>query len=177
MATFYMVEMHYPESEDRALFDEFYANHITMLLTIDGFLSAQRYETSYDARAPFLAVYRLRGPDVMQSDNYTSKAGRSSVDPVFRAKMSNWDRNLVQGDIANMDVPEGGCMVVIDRLTPDSPPLPEGFTPLEVVGLDATISQRGVRIHPNGDATFADPPPETWAVRTFRPIHPPRHPE
>lgn len=177
MATFYMVEMHYPASEDRALFDEFYAKHITMLLTIDGFLSAQRYETSYAARAPFLAVYRLRDLGVMQSENYTSKAGRNSVDPAFRAKMTNWDRNLVQGDIADMDVPAGGCMVLVDRLTPDSPPLPEDFTPLEVAGLDVTISQRGVRIFPNGDATFPDAPVENWAVRVFQPIHPPRYPE
>ena len=32
-----------------------------------------------------------------------------------------------------------------NRRAPDSPPLPEGFTPLEIVGLDATIAQRGVR--------------------------------
>jgi len=176
MTTFYMVEMHYPASEDRARFDEFYAKHITMLLTIDGFLSAQRYETSYTARAPFLAVYRLRDPGVMHSENYTSKAGRSSVDPVFRAKMTNWDRNLVQGDIANMEVPEGGCMVLIDRLTPDSPPLPEGFTPLEVIGLDSTICQRGVRIFPKGGSTFPEAAVENWTLRTFRPIHPTRYP-
>ncbi len=177
MTTFYMVEMHYPESEDRARFDEFYYRHITMLLTIDGFLSAQRYETGYEARSPFLAVYRLRDPGVMTSENYTSKAGRNSVDPEFRARMTNWDRNLVQGDIANMDVPEGGCMVLIDRLAEDSPPLPEGFTPLEIVGLDATIRQRGVRIFPDGVSTLPDTSVENWTVRTFRPIHPPRYPE
>jgi hypothetical protein len=44
-----------------------------------------------------------------------------------------------------MDVPDDGGMVPIDRLMPDSPLLPEGFTPLEIVGLDATIAQRGVR--------------------------------
>ncbi len=60
-----MVEMHYPATEDRVLFDEFYAKHISMLLTIDGFLSAQRYECIHEARAPFLAVYRLRDPAVM----------------------------------------------------------------------------------------------------------------
>ena len=51
MTTFYMVEMHYPASEDRAAFDDFYHNHISMLLTIDGFLSAQRYECEPDAKA------------------------------------------------------------------------------------------------------------------------------
>lgn len=177
MATFYMVEMDYPASEDRAAFDDFYHNHISMLLTIDGFLSAQRYECGPEARAPFLAVYRLRDPEVMTSENYTSKAGRNSVDPAFRAKMTNWDRNLVQGEIDDMDVPDGGCLVLIDRHTPDSPALPEGFTPLEIVGLDATIAQRGVRVFPDGKVAVPDAPAEGWTVRTFHPLHAPRHPE
>lgn len=177
MAIFYMVEMHYPASEDRAAFDDFYHNHISMLLTIDGFLSAQRYECGPDARAPFLAVYRLRDADVMTSENYTSKAGRNSVAPAFRAKMTNWDRNLVQGEIGDMDVPDGGCMVLIDRQRPESPALPDGFTPLEIVGLDATIVQRGVRIFPDGKATAPEGPADGWTVRTFRPLHAPRHPE
>ncbi|NKB59109.1 MAG: hypothetical protein GKS00_22510 [Alphaproteobacteria bacterium] len=173
MTTYYMVEMHYPATEDRAQFDEFYWKHISMLLTIDGFQSAQRYECTHEARAPFLAVYKLRDPGVMESENYTSKAGRNSVNPTFRAKMTNWDRNLVQGDIADMDVPEGGSMTLIDRLTPDSTPLPDGFTPLEIVGLDATIVQRGVRIGANDTPVE---PNEGWAVRTLQPIHHPRYP-
>lgn len=180
MSTFYMVEMHYPASEDRALFDKFYDKHISMLLGIDGFLSAQRLETTHQACAPFLAIYKLREPGVMESTNYTSKAGRNSVNPTFRAKMTNWDRNLVQGDIDNMNVADGDTMVLIDRLTPDSPPLPDGFTPLEIVGLDATIVQRGVRVAPNGDSALPDSPAEGWAegwtVRTLRPISPPRYP-
>ena len=171
-----MVEMHYPATEDRALFDEFYANHISMLLTIDGFLSAQRYECIHEARAPFLAVYRLRDPAVMESENYTSKAGRNSVDPTFRAKMTNWDRNLVQGDIPDMDLADSGWMVVVDRLTADSPPLPEGFTPLAVVGLDATVAERCIRIGQDGTPIQPDAATEGWTIRTFRPIHAPRHP-
>ncbi len=176
MSTFYMVEMHYPLTEDRTLFNEFYAKHISMLLTIDGFLSAQRYECAHEARAPFLAVYKLRDSAVMKSTNYTSKAGRSSVNPTFRAKMTNWDRNLVQGEIANMDVPENGWMVLIDRLSADSPPLPDGFTPLEIVGLDSTIAERGVRVGQQGEPAVPDAPSTGWTVRTFRSVHPPRIP-
>lgn len=175
MSTFYMVEMDYPAAKDREKFDAFYAKHITMLLTIDGFLSAQRYECTHDAKAPFLAVYRLRDPDVMTSENYTSRAGRNSVNPTYRARMSNWDRNLAQGDIETLDVADSGWMVLIDRMTADSPPLPDGFAPLEVVGLDATIAQRGVRIGTGGDPS-APAPQDGWIVRTFKAIHPVRHP-
>lgn len=172
-----MVEMHYPLDEDRARFNAFYAKHIDMLLTIDGFQSAQRYECTHEARAPFLAVYRVRNPEVMTSENYTSRAGRDSVDPVFKAKMTNWHRNLVQGEIADMDVPDKGWMVLIDRESADSPPLPDGFTQLSIVGLDETIVERGVCIGKSGDPVVPDAPATGWTVRTFRPVHAPRHPE
>ena len=80
----------------------------------------------------------------------------------------------MQGEIDNMDVPADGCRVLIDRLAPDSPPLPEGFTPLEIVGLDATISQRGVRIFEGRDAAL--PGTAGWVVRTLRPLHALRYP-
>ncbi|MCB1742000.1 MAG: hypothetical protein KDK91_16620 [Gammaproteobacteria bacterium] len=175
MSTFYMVEMHYPLDEDRARFNAFYDKHISMLLTIDGFLSAQRYECTHEATAPFLAVYGLRAPEVMTSEGYTSKAGRNSVDPVFRAKMTNWDRNLVQGEIDDMDVPEGGWLILIDRQTEASPPLPADYASLKVVGLDSTIVERGVRIGHSGTPPQVDRN-DGWIVRTFRPVHPTRHP-
>ena len=96
-----------------------------MLLTIPGFLTAQRFHCAQAAgvpvRAPFLALYRLAGPGVMTSDGYTSKAGRMSVDPDFRVNMTNWDRNLVQGPAGtgqpDLAVDMGGHMTLIDRLT------------------------------------------------------------
>mgnify|MGYP007046970560 CR=1 FL=1 len=171
-----MVEMRYPLEDDRAAFNEFYAKHISMLLTIDGFLSAQRYECAHEAKAPFMAIYRLRDRHVLSSENYTSKAGRSSVDPAFRAKMTNWDRNLVEGDIADMDVAENGWMVLIDRATPESPPLPVGFTPLRIVGLDASIAERGVMIGDGGAPPAVEALASGWTVRIFHPVHAPRHP-
>ena len=168
-----MVEMHYPLMEDRTLFNNFYAKHISMLLTIDGFLSAQRFECTHETRSPFLAVYKIRGPKVMTSKNYTSKAGRGSVDPVFRAKMTNWDRNLVQGEIKNFDVTGGGWMILIDRLTTDSLPLPDSFIPLKIVGLDTTITERGVRIGKPKAPKFHIVPTDGWVVRTLKPIHQP----
>ena len=175
MSVFYMVEMHYPLEADRAAFDAFYRKHISMLLSIPGFLSAQRFACTHQARAPFLAVYRLADTGVLSRDSYTSRAGRNSVDPAFRAKMTNWDRNLVTGDLADMDVPEGGWLVLIDRLSAASPPLPEGFAALAVAGLDATIAERGVAIGRSG-APPAVAPAEGWTVRTFRPVHAVRHP-
>ena len=175
MSTFYMVEMHYPINDDRTKFNEFYNKHISMLLTIDGFRSAQRYECTHEARAPFLAVYRLREPGVMTSENYTSRAGPTSVDPAFKAKMTNWDRNLVTGDIETMEVADDGWMVLIDRLSAESPHLPKAFTSLTIIGLDTTIAERGVLIGAEGEPAI--PAEEDgWIVRSFRSIHAPRYP-
>jgi len=174
VSTFYMVEMHYPLDDDRTKFNAFYHKHISMLLTINGFLSAQRYECTHEARSPFMAIYRLREPGVMTSEQYTSRAGPTSVDPAFKAKMTNWDRNLVTGDIETLEVAEEGWMILIDRLSTDSSPLPDGFTALEIIGLDSTIAERGVMIGSSGEP-IGPAAQEGWIVRSFRAIHPPRY--
>lgn len=83
---------------------------------------------------------------------------------------------MVDGDIADMDVGEDGWLVLIDRLAADSPPLPEGFTSLKIIGLDATIAERGVKIVQNSEP-ISPTAQDSWSVRTFRPIHSPRYPE
>ncbi|MGB0632160.1 MAG: hypothetical protein ACPGRZ_15830 [Alphaproteobacteria bacterium] len=177
-ATYYMVECDYPHetAAQRAAFDAFYWKHISMLLTIPGFLTAQRFHCDQNVRAPFLALYRLTGPDVMTGEAYTSKAGRNSVDPKFRPNMINWDRNLVQGPDGTSEpdlaTEMKDSLTLIDRRTPEAPPLPADFTPLTVVGLDQTIAQRGVKV---GAADIGEPP-EGWEVRLWHPIHPVRTP-
>ena len=137
-ATYYMVEMDYPHetAAQRETFDAYYWRHIDMLLTIPGFMTAQRFHCADTDRAPFLALYRLSGPEVLTSEAYMSKAGRMSVHPDFREYISDWDRNLVQGRAdggeegggAAMDGPDlatamDDTLVLIDRLTPDAAPL------------------------------------------------------
>ena len=185
-ATYYMVEMDYPHQSaaERAAFDAFYQRHIDMLLTIPGFLTAQRFYCPDATRAPFLALYRLAGPGVMTSDAYTSKAGRMSVDPDFRINMTNWDRNLAQGPAGSeqpdLAIDMTGTLTLIDRLTADAPALPPEFTPLEVVGLDCTIAQRGalVRAGEAGGGGAGDRLPSApeggWEIRVWQPIHPVR---
>ena len=177
-AIYYMVECDYPHetAEERAAFDKFYWKHISMLLTIPGFLTAQRFHCAQDVRAPFLALYRLTGPSVMTSDAYTSKAGRLSVDPKFRPKMINWDRNLVQGPDGTSDpdlaTEMESCLTLIDRRKPGAAALPLDFVPLTVMGLDQTIAQRGVKVGPSDIGE----PLAGWEVRLWHPIHAVRTP-
>lgn len=183
-ATYYMVEMDYPHetAEQRDTFDAYYWRHIDMLLTIPGFLTAQRFYCAETTMAPFLALYRLAGPEVLTSDAYTAKAGRMSVHPDFRAYISDWDRNLVRGPPdsggPNLSVAMGGELVLIDRLTADAPALPTDVTPLEVIGLDRTVAQRGV-VGPETVKSNKGRVPDGrpgWEIRVWQPIHAVRTP-
>ena len=176
MNTFYMVEMDFPYPDERDSFDQFYNEHITMLLTIDGFLSAQRFACTHAAVAPFLAIYQLAGPDVLSGPSYRSKAGPNSVSPTYRPRMQNWDRNLMQVADATLDVPLGGWMVVIDRKRNTRPPLPEGYSRLQPIGLDMTVCERGILIGSLGAPTVLPETADDWIVRLMRPLHPRRTP-
>lgn len=174
IATYYMVEMDYPHdtAAERETFDAYYWRHIDMLLTIPGFLTAQRFYCADTPLAPFLALYRLAGPEVLTSEAYTSKAGRMSVHPDFRSYISDWDRNLVQGRAAHggpdLATDMDAAMILVDRLTPDAPALPDDIAPLDVIGLDRTIAQRGVvQSAPHRPPEYRD----GWAIRVWQPIH------
>ncbi len=174
MNTFYMVEMDFPFPDERAAFDQFYDHHITMLLTVDGFLSAQRFECIHAAIAPFLAIYQLAGPDVLNGPSYRSKGGPNSVSPIYKPRMQNWDRNLMQTADVTLDVPMGGRMVVIDRKTDASPPLPNGHSRVQSIGLDMTVRERGVLIVTSGAPPMTPAADDAWVVRVMRPLHPRR---
>ncbi len=169
---FYMVEMAYPDrgGPGRAAYDDFYERHISMLLTIPGFLSAQRFECLEEARAPFLAVYRLADVEVLERPSYRTRAGRLSVPEEFRERMLNWDRNLLHGETGALEVPsddDGPVLTVLDRVDSSAPALPDAFSALEVIGLDRTIAERGVRVGLPWELAAAS----SCTVRNFRPIH------
>ena len=113
---------------------------------------------------------------MLNRETYTSRAGRNSVDPAFRAKMTNWDRNLVEGPLADMDVADGGWIVLIDRQTDDAPPLPKSFVSLKPIGLDGTFVERGAAVGGSGETPPAPARHAGWVVRRFHPVHPPRYP-
>ena len=147
MTTFYMVECAFPFPDERAGFDEFYTKHITKLLSIEGFLTAQRFEATHEAKAPFMAIYELDEPAVLQRPSYTSRAGPSSVSDTYRPKMLNWDRNVVTGPAIDVDVSEVGWLIIIDRTNEDASALPLGFRvinpPQEVSDLTEAWSSAG----------------------------------
>ena len=165
----YIVEMELP---DRSLIDEWhrwYEGHIRMLLTVPGFLTAQRFESMTPAASPFVAVYSLESADVITSEAYRSKAGPGSTGK-WRELMTNWNRNLLEGVDRAPAVAQDGWLGIIDRRTTSAPPLPPGYVALRPVGLDRSIVERGL-LAGSKDAT----PPQArdddaLRVRVCRPL-------
>ena len=169
-----MVEMDFPFPEERAGFDTFYADRISMLLSIDGFLSAQRFEANSSVPAPFLAVYEIASPGVLTSAAYASKAGPAAVPDAYKSKFRNWNRNLFTAPHCDLSVPLEGWMMVIDRLSAESRHLPDGYIGLTSIGLDRSIVERGIHIDRGGDPAAPEAPSgavPVWRVRTMKPLH------
>ena len=169
-----MVEMDFPFPEERAGFDTFYAERISMLLYIDGFLSAQRFEANSAVLAPFLAIYEIASPEVLTSAAYASKAGPAAVPDAYKSKFRNWNRDLFTAASCDLAVPLEGWMTVIDRLNTKSMNLPDEYIALTPIGLDRSIVERGIRIDGGGDPVVSDVPSDTgpgWRVRTMKPLH------
>ena len=170
MTTFYMVELSFPFPDERPGFEAFYSRHISMLLSIEGFRSAQRFEATQEAAAPLMAIYELDSPEVLSSAGYTSCAGPTSVSETYRPKMLNWDRNVVVGPELRLDVPDDGWLLLVDRKTSDSPLLPAGVLAYLPAGLDRTVVERGVQV---GMGAAPDVPAQApgLIVRFMRPLH------
>jgi hypothetical protein len=169
MTAFYMVELAFPFPDERSGFDQFYSGHIDMLLSIEGLNSAQRFEATHEAVAPFMAVYELANEGVLRTTAYTSKAGPNSVTERYRPKMLNWKRNVVTGPPLHLDVAMNGWLMLIDRITEDSAPLPDKFASFKAVDLDKTFVERGIASG-DGDPPSVEQQPN-WVVRTMKPLH------
>jgi len=94
----------------------------------------------------------------------------------YSANQTHSRRNLAAAAVAPPHDAAGERLVQHDPTAHTPPPLPAGFTALDVIGLDRSIAERGVRIVRAGEEVPAVPAAPNWTVRTFRPLHPVRHP-
>src|SRR5690349_11442884 len=138
-----MPEMDMPDAALLEAWHAWYAAHLAKLLTIPGFRSAQRFVATLPHASPYVAIYALDNADVLTSDAYKAKAGPASAGE-WRARMTNWRRNLFAASHDAPGVEADGWLAVIDRVTLDAPPLPPGCLRLRPVGLDRSVAERGL---------------------------------
>lgn len=165
---FYMVEINFPHPERQAEFDAWYDAHLTKIITVPGFLSAQRFVSVAPAASPNLAIYALQSAEVLTSAPYKAKFGPQAAGSLG-AQFTNWFRNILSGMTVMPEIPSDGWIAVMDRRTQAAPPLEAGYTPLTPVGLDRSIAERGLLI---GGADRAPPQPKETkdvSIRVFKP--------
>jgi hypothetical protein len=141
----YMVELDFADPAQSSEWNAWYSTHLVKLLDMPGFRTAQRFRAVTPCDSPFLALYQVDSPAVFTSPEYLARGGPRS--PGSWAKlMINWHRNLFAGVDSAPDLGVHQQLVVVDRESADSPPLPEGLRCLESVGLDRSVVERGIAV-------------------------------
>ena len=167
----YMVEMDLGPRELLAEFHAWYGGHIRMLLTIPGFISAQRFGgVDADGRAfPRRVLARERrcpsraGPIATRPDRHPRANGARAS--------GTGTRNLLDGLDAAPEVARTGWLVLTDRLTEAAAPLPPSCVRLRPIGLDRTIVERGFD-HGDGEPPAAPSSSADRVTRVLRPLTP-----
>jgi hypothetical protein len=123
--------------------DEWYVDHLRIMLTVPGISSAQRFKTETPGHSPSLAMYTIASPEVFQDPYYQSVRGMGDWLPLIQKQ--HYRRNLFEGLDAAPDVAEGSVLVVADRDQPDDVPGVK-LAWLKAVGLDRSTPYRGIAV-------------------------------
>jgi hypothetical protein len=91
LSVLYTVRCRFTDPAREQAWNEWYAGHIGVLLSVPGFLAAQRFHgpTTVDDR-PYLAMYEVAAPDVFTSEPYRAIWGFDE----WRPLIDNWTRDL-----------------------------------------------------------------------------------
>ena len=141
----YMVEMNLMEMERRVEWDAWYVSHMRMLITIPGIHATQRFECLHDHPSPFVALHEVDCPEVFESDAYKATAGPFGTGE-WRTRMNNWNRNVFDGLDQTPDVPEGSRLLIVEDGAEEALPSGLSVTWLIPVGLDRSVTRRGVAV-------------------------------
>ncbi len=160
-----MVEMALLDLRRRADWEAWYVAHQHRLLSIPGFRTSQRFEAIHAAASPFLALHEVESAAVFASAPYRAQAGPGNTGE-WQAKMTNWHRNLFDGE-HTPDVASDARLVVVEAgaAVPD----PVAVTWMQAVGLDRSVSQRGLAVT---TPAIADRLVGAPGIRVLKPLAP-----
>lgn len=126
-----------------AEWDVWYLEHLSVMTSVNGVDTAQRFKTTTAGFPPSFAMYTIATTDVYKDPYYLSIRGLGSFEGVRDKRWAR--RNLFSGlDVAPAAAPHER-LLVIDRQAPEDVP-GVAFTWLKAAGLDGTTPYRGIAI-------------------------------
>ena len=147
----YRVEMDMRLDDREAEWHAWYLAHIKVLLTVPGFRASQRFKSIRPCPAPYLALHQVDSGAIFDSREYRSRGGPGSTGE-WRARHSNWRRNLLEGLDETPGVPGDAHLLRLENAR--DVVLPPGISVAwtQAVGLDRDAQEFGL-------AVVADPAP------------------
>jgi hypothetical protein len=141
----YTVEIDFLSPEHEPEWNKWYHGNLPLLLTVPGFDTAQRFESTGKSGYRFLAAYTLTSLDAFESEEYRGIGGGGTASAKWKEWISR-RRNAQTGFDWMPEVTENGRVLLTER-DPAGLDLPDViFIPLETVTLAKDPSRRHIAV-------------------------------
>ena len=155
------------DASRQAEWDAWYLEHLAIMATVPGVLSAQRFTTSSAGHPPSLGLYTVTSPEVFNGAYYQSVRGMGSWLPLIARE--HYRRNLFEGLDCAPEVEAGQVLLLEDlKAVPagDAGAPSHGGHYLCSVGLDRSTPCRFVQVVPDEAVSL----PQRPEVALYRPV-------
>jgi len=148
-----------------AQWDRWYIEHLRVMATVPGILSAQRFKTGTPGFPPSLAMYSVVSPDVFADPYYQRVRGMGEWQPLIDRRYYN--RNLFDGLDVAPQVNDDAWLLIADRERAGGAIAGIEFIWLKCVGIDRSTPYRGITV-----IAAAKVPALGATVAVYRPVTP-----
>lgn len=124
--------------------DQWYVEHLRIMLTVPGISSAQRFVTDSPDYSPSLAMYTIAGAEVFEDPYYRGVRGLGEWLPLVDRR--HYKRNLFSGLDRAPAVASAAFLLVADRTHEDAGLADLRLTWLACVGIDRSTALRGIAV-------------------------------
>jgi hypothetical protein len=165
-----MIFMSQSSITDTTLSDEWskwYAEHLEIMLTVNGIDSAERFVTDSEGWPFSLAMYTIRSPEIFQDPYYLEIRGMGSWAPLIDKRY--YQRNLFSGREVAPKVSKDEVLLVTNQSTPISDFLDIEWDWLKSVGLDQSTPYRGIKVMKSESFMQLDHVTKHFSIGVYKP--------
>lgn len=136
----YSLEISVTSKDHEAEWSAWHVNQLSVLLTVPGIETAQRFRDNIRPGSHYVALFSLKSPEVLESEAYHGIGGGGPASARFKDFLDR-KRNIFSGIDRFPEVLPGMCVVISD--TPPKLEIPNVvFTQLTSVGKHRSTDQR-----------------------------------